>query len=426
MDMDVDFLAPETWKEEEIHERLRWLRENDPVHWSERNQLWVISKFKDVDYVSKNHRLFCSGQGVRPGNPMKLTLIDEDEPRHTRMRNLINKGFTPRMVRQMEEPFRQIVTETIDKVADAGECDFVDDIAVPIPLLLIANMMGIHKQDRERFHRWSDMLIAADGNLGDAKVMQEATQAFLEYSAYITPIIEERRRNPCGDLISILVGAKDSGVLNDFDNALPGEVSAEHQKLANDELIMLLVVLLVAGNETTRNAISGGMQLLIENPAERRKLIDNPSLLPSAVDEMIRLVSPVRSFSRTATQDTELHGKLIRKGQKVLLLYPSANRDPEQFEDPDAFRIDRNPIHLGFGVGVHYCLGANLARMEMRVTFEELLRRLPDMEYADGGPVFKPSPLVRACVHMRVRYTPERARRPAASAGAALDGATPA
>jgi cytochrome P450 len=166
----------------------------------------------------------------------------------------------------------------------------------------------------------------------------------------------------------------------------------------------------VAGNETTRNGISGGMQLLIENPDERQKLLDDPSRIPLAVEEMVRLVSPVHTFGRTATQDTELRGRRIRKGQKVLLVYPSANRDADEFEAPDTFKVERNPTHLGFGIGNHYCLGANLARMEMTVTFEELLRRLPDMRYAAGGPRIKPSALVRSCVEMQVRYSPERGR----------------
>ena len=408
MDVNVDFLAAETW-DEAMPERLRWLQANDPVHWSPVNELWVVSKYADVSYVSKNNRLFCSGHGVRPGSTVKIGLIDEDEPRHTKLRGLINKGFTPRMVGKLEGPFRQIVTETIDKVAAEGTCDFVDDIAVPIPLLLIAEMIGIRKEDRQRFHHWSDALIAADGNLNDPAVMAGATSAFIEYSTYLREIIEDRRQSPRDDLVSILVGAKDAGEITDFENVLPMAVSDEHQRLANDELIMFLVVLLVAGNETTRNAISGGMQLLIEHPEQRRKLLARPELLGSAVEEMLRLVSPVRTFGRTATQNTELRGKRIKEGQTVLMVYSSANRDPDEFPNPDVFDIERNPDHLAFGIGNHFCLGANLARMEMRVTFEALLRRVPDMEFSGSGAVLKPSALVRACVSMPVRFTPEGA-----------------
>ena len=181
------------------------------------------------------------------------------------------------------------------------------------------------------------------------------------------------------------------------------EISALH----NDELIKLMVVLLVAGNETTRNGISGGMQLLIENPEQKQKLIEDPTLLKSAVEEMLRVTTPIVSFSRTVTKDTELRGKRLLRGQKIFLAYPSANRDPDEFEDPDSFRVDRNPNHVAFGLGSHFCLGANLARMEMHVALEQVLRRMPDMEYAAGGPVLTPSSLVRTCAEMKVRFTPE-------------------
>jgi cytochrome P450 family 142 subfamily A polypeptide 1 len=361
-----------------------------------------------VSYVSKHQELFTSEHGVRPRNPAKLGLIDEGEPRHGQLRNLINRGFTPRMVKKLEGVFREITTEAIDKVASRGECDFVEDIAVPLPLLLIAEMIGIRKEDRDRFHHWSDDMIHAEGNMDDPEIVAVAGKAFMEYSAYVSEIIEDRRRRPRDDLVSILVGAEKEGVLTRFDvKALPGELNEEHLELANDELIMLLVVLMVAGNETTRNALSGGMQLLIENPGERDKLLADPSLIPSAVEEMVRLVSPVHSFGRTVTRDTELGDRKLREGQTVLVIYPSANRDADVFPDPDVFRVERNPHHLGFGIGNHFCLGANLARMELRVALEELLRRLPDMQYADEGPEIMPSALVRSCMRMRVRYTPE-------------------
>ncbi len=410
MEVNVEFLAASSW-DEQMPARTRWLQENDPVHWSEKDQVWILTRYEDVSFVSKNQQLFTSAQGVRPHMGTKLGLIDEAEPRHGRLRSLINRGFSPRMVKVLERAFREITDDAIDTVAKQGECDFVDDIAVPLPLLLIAEMIGIHKQDRHRFHAWSDAMIAGDGNFDNPEIIAKAGAAFVEYSTYVTKIIEERRREPRDDLVSILVGAKDEGILSDFggQRAHPelGEQAAEQAGLANDELIMMLVLLMVAGNETTRNALAGGMQLLIENPDERAKLIADPGKIPMAVEEMVRMVSPVHSFGRTATQDTEVRGTPIEKGQQVLMLYPAANHDPTVFEDPDRFRIDRNPQHLGFGIGTHFCLGANLARMEMRVAFAELLRRLPDMEYATGGPVVRPSALVRSCVEMKVRFTPE-------------------
>jgi cytochrome P450 family 142 subfamily A polypeptide 1 len=412
VDLDIAYVDSANWNESEMRERFRRLREEDPVYWSERDQLWIVTKHHDVEYVSKHQEIFTSAEGVRP-LPVKIGLIDEAEPRHGQLRALINKGFTPRMVRKLEGTFRELTKRAIDAVARAGRCDFVQNIAVPLPLWLIASMIGIREEDWDRFHGWSDDMIAGEGNLGNPEIVAKAGAAYAAYAAYASEVIEDRRRNPQDDLISILAGAKDQGMLKTFDTEEPH--SPLHEAAVEplggvhkDELIKLCVVLLVAGNETTRNAISGGMQLLIENPEERRKLAENPDLLNSAVEEMVRLVSPVHSFTRTVVADTELRGKRLLKGQKVLMIYGSANRDPEFYgADADRFRIDRGASHLGFGIGTHFCLGANLARMEMRVVFSELMRRLPDMEYANRGPVFRNSSLVRTISQMEVRYTPE-------------------
>lgn len=408
LDVNVAYLDPASW-DASIHERMRWLRRNDPVHWSEKDGCWILSKYEDVALVSKDQELFTSAFGVRLGNAPKIGLIDEGEPRHGKLRGLINKGFTPRMVKNLEIAFRTIVKESLDAIAAQGHCEFVEDVAVPLPLAVIAEMIGIRREDRHRFHAWSDAMIRGDGTK-DPAVMAKAGQAFVAYSAYVTEIIEDRRREPKDDLVSILVGANDSGMLGTFDQKLDDHHQDSHQlALANNELIMLLVILLVAGNETTRNGLSGGMQLLIENPGERKKVLDDPALLPMAVEEMVRLVAPVHSFARTVTRDTQIRDQKIESGQRVLMLYPSANRDEDVYEDADVFRVDRNALHLGFGLGPHFCLGANLARMEMRVAFEELLRRFPDMEYADAeGAVIVPSALVRSCVQMNLRFTPER------------------
>lgn len=407
MDIDVGFLAAESWEPQEMQARTQWLRKNDPVRWSEKDGLWLISKYEDVEFCSKHQDLFTSAEGVRFGNPAKLGLIDEAEPRHGELRALINRGFTPRMVKKLSEFFREITTEAIDSVAKQGECDFVTSIAVPLPLRLIAFMIGIRAEDYDSFHEWSDSMIAADGNFDKPEIVARAGAAFGAYAVYITEIIEDRRKNPQDDLVSILVGAKDDGKLMEFESTGGHLGDDANIDLHNDELIKLLVLLMVAGNETTRNALSGGMELLIENPDQRQKLLDDPSLLNSAVEEMVRMVSPVHSFTRTVTKDVELREKKLKAGDIILLLYPSANRDEDQFEDPDCFKVDRAPQHLGFGLGSHFCMGANLARMEMRVAFEELLRRLPDMEYSEGGPVIRPAALVRTCERMAVRFTPE-------------------
>ena len=412
---DIDYGHADSWNAD-MAERTRWLRENDPVHWSAESEAFIITRFDDVVHISKNNDIFCSGQGVLPGKlaATSIGLIDEDEPRHGEMRSLINRGFTPRMVKRWEEVFQAITDEALDAISARGECDFVDDVAVPLPLILIAEMIGIRREDRKRFHHWSDAMIAAQGNLDKPEIIAESGKAAMEYFTYLTEVIADRTENPRDDLISILIRARDEGVLgtkegrrNDIVEKELGR-SEEHRAMGKDELIKMCVLLLVAGNETTRNALSGGMQLLIENPDVRARLVADPTLIPQAAEEILRLVSPVLSFQRTATRDTELRGVPIREGQKVLMMYGSANRDAETFEDPERFDIDRRPQHVAFGIGNHFCLGANLARMELRVALTELLRRFPDMEYAAGGPEYGLSALVRSVVHMHVKFTPEK------------------
>jgi cytochrome P450 family 142 subfamily A polypeptide 1 len=407
MHENIDILDAHTWGPG-AHERFRWLRENDPVHWDAKNAIWAVSKHADVVYASKHHEIFCSGEGTRPNMPTKLSIVDMDEPRHGQLRNLINRGFKPRRVADIEARFRQFTVETMERIQRQGHCDFVKDIAVPMPIEVIADLIGIPKTDRDKLHHWSDTMIASDGNYDDIEQMTKAANAFAEYCSYIEDTIEDRRKNPQEDLVSVLVNAKDGGLLS-TDSAvvaskMPSEAATE---MAKDELTMFLVTLLIAGNETTRNALTGGMSQLIENPDERRKLLANRTLIPKAVEEIVRHVSPVLNFARTATQDAELRGRKIAKGEKILLMYPSANRDADVFQDPDAFKVDRDPNpHVAFGIGNHFCLGANLARMEIRVMLEEILNRMPDMEYSDGPPKVHPSLLVRSFTHMPVKFTP--------------------
>lgn len=408
VEIDVDYLDASSW-DGDMLARMRRLRNEAPIYWAPKSDLFVVSKFDDIVEISKNPELFCSGQGIRPRLPIRQALIDEDDPKHCQLRSTINRGFTPRMVKRLEDTFEQITRDAIDSVAAKGQCDFVESIAVPLPLILIAEMIGIPKEGHRRFHEWSDAMMRGEGNWDNPEIMQAAAKAAQEYAVYIGEIIESRRREPKEDLVSALVAADQ--LLGDFDqNTLGGVAGSDDEEfleLANDELTMVLVTLMVAGNETTRNALSGCVELLIRHPEVRDQLTSNPELIPDAVEEMLRFVSPVHSFARTATRDTVLRGQPIKEGQKVLMLYPSGNRDEDVFDAPDELRIDRKPQHLAFGIGHHFCLGANLARMELRVALREVLRRLPDMRFADAGPCVEPHSLVRSCTKMNVLFTPE-------------------
>ncbi len=381
------------------------LRATAPLSWDEKRDLWIVASHADVNFVSLHADLFCSGGGVRPDPSLDLSLIGLDGERHIRQRRLLNQGFSPRMIRAMEDRVRQVVTEVLDRIADRGSCDFVADIAVPVPLVVIAELMGLPVEDRDKLGDWSDRMMGGEGRSDpDDPMMVDATAAFTEYVTYVTAMVEDRRaarrdgRDTPDDVIKILVGADEDGVL------------ASSDELSEDELTMFLVVLLVAGNETTRNAIAGGMSAFRDFPEQWERLKADPTLFATMADEIARYVSPVISFVRTATEDTELHGQRIAAGERLLLLYQSANRDEDVFDDPNGFRLDRSPNpHLAFGVGPHVCMGINLARLEIRVLFEELVRRFPDMHVAPGfEPVYVEHALVHAIETLPVEYTPER------------------
>lgn len=398
----IDLANPDAFVDGVPFDALRRLRAEAPVYWHPEPNgpgFWVLTKYQDVMAVSLDSKTFSSWRGgtiirdFETPEDKQLNqniMLNMDAPQHTKYRRLVNLGFTPRMVNRLEPHLREMATGIIDRVAAQGECDFVTDIAAELPLQAIVELIGVPLEDRHLVFDWSNRMIGMDdpeysGSLDRGKL------AAMEMFMYANRLAEERRARPKDDLVSIL---------------MEGEVDGE--KLSEAEFDAFFMLLAVAGNETTRNLTSGGMLALMEHPAERQRLLADPSLMPTGVEEMLRWVSPVMYFRRTATHDTEIRGQKIREGDKVTIWYVSANRDEEIFPDAHRFDVGRHPNeHLAFGIGQHFCLGANLARLEIRIIFEELFRRLPDMELA--GPVKRlRSNFINGIKSMPVRFTPER------------------
>jgi cytochrome P450 len=387
----------------------RWLRNESPVHWDETNQLWVVSRHEDVSHVSRHAERYSAAHGVRPKVAAPMSIISMDDPEHTQQRRLINRGFTPARVRELAQHMRDITSQLLDEIQGRGEIDFVEDFAINLPLIIIAEMLGLDPEQRDRLYTWSDAMMAGDGHVNfDSPQLLAAADAFGEYATMCAELIEARRgRDDLTDLISILTNAQAEGALSAGGMAEGQEILGP-EGMSSDELFLFLALLVVAGNETTRNALTGGMLAFSLFPEQKQKLLDDPTLIDLAVDEIVRYVTPVLTFSRTVTETHEYKGRRLEAGQKVLMLYQSANRDEDVFDAPDDFRVDRDPNpHLGFGIGTHYCLGANLARAEVKTVFTELFARLRDIEITPGAPLVRgDSTLVLALQHLPATYTP--------------------
>jgi cytochrome P450 family 142 subfamily A polypeptide 1 len=351
------------------HQNLRWMRENAPVYWDEAGQVWGITLYEDVLGLSKDPHTWRSTGGIRPDSPAMPYMIDMDDPDHKKRRGLVNKGFTPRRVLEREGRIREVSVELIERAKARGRFDFVKDVAAWLPLVVIGDMLGVDAADHASLLEWSEAMILGTGATTMERML-DAGRAFDEYVAYQRRVIADRRANPRDDLVSILVHAEIDG-----------------ERLSDDELVMEALLILIGGDETTRHVLSGGMYQLLLHPDQRDALARDPSRIPVAVEEMLRWVSPIQNMARTATRDVALRGQRVEAGQKVILLYPSANRDAAVFPDPFRFDAARTPNeHLAFGVGAHFCLGANLARMELRVFFEEALARMPGLELTSSEP----------------------------------------
>ena len=343
------------------------LRATSPVHWNDVTKFWALLKYEDVRFVSRNPGLFSSTRGITipdPAQPQATqegNLIFTDPPRHRQLRRLVSFAFTPNRVAALEPKVREIVHGILDEVEAGSTHEFAEAIAAPLPTRMIAELLGAPAEDWEQFRAWSDAAVGS----ADPDIELDPIVSLAQLHQYFSKLIAERRSEPRDDLLSVLVGAE-----------------VEGERLTDEDLLNLSFLLLVAGNETTRNLIALGTLALIGHPDQCRKLVDDPGGIPDAVEEMLRWTSPVTHMARTATRDVEIRGQRIREGDTVVMLYGSANRDEEVFgDDAEEFRVARRPNpHLAFGLGEHVCLGAQLARLEACVLFEELLRRFPKLE----------------------------------------------
>jgi cytochrome P450 len=396
------------------HEAWTLLRREAPVYWYERPGIvpfWAVTRHEDIVKISRQPKIFQNAPrlavfpeletGEPPDREFARHLLNMDPPEHGRFRKLASHRFTPRTVQSLRESMEKITRDFLDEFAGDGtatEGDFVTGVSARIPLAVLADMLGVPRSDWELMFQWTNEIIGStDPDYQHGGSAEEtADAARMSLFSYFVDLAEKRRREPRHDIVSVLANAELEGA-----------------PVPQFELLSYFFLLVVAGNETTRNAMSGGLLAFIDNPGELDKLRQNPTLIDSAVEEIVRWTSPVIQFCRTPNQDVEIRGQRIKAGQNMTLFYPSANRDEDVFGDPFRFRIDRNPNpHLAFGIGEHFCLGANLARLELKVLFGQLAARLEEVELA--GPVRR----LRSSFVGGVKSVPIRYRmRPSCSSG---------
>jgi cytochrome P450 family 142 subfamily A polypeptide 1 len=368
----------------------KWMRANEPV-FRDRNGLAAAATYQAVIESERAPELFSNAGGIRPDQDAPPMMIAMDDPTHLLRRKLVNAGFTRKRVKDREESIGLLCDALIDAVCERGECDFVRDIAAPLPMAVIGDILGVLPSQREMFLRWSDDMMNFLSSTMAEVDLQVTVDAFGAYADYMMGMIAARKLEPTDDLISVLVHAEVDG-----------------EKLADHEIINEVSLLLIGGDETTRHTLSGGTAQLLREPSQHKQLVDDLTLLPSAIEEMLRWTAPVKNMARTITADIEFHGAQLKQGEKIILLFESANFDETVFGDPEQFRIDRYPNnHMAFGFGTHFCLGNQLARLELSMMNQRLLQRLPDMQLASAEPLpLRPANFVSGLEKMPVIFTP--------------------
>ena len=364
----------------------RLLQSDAPVFEVEKHGFFVVSRFDDVESVAQNWEEFSTTWG--PG-PMRMespvaSILQSDPPDHTRLRSIIARAFTPRAVQACDALVREYARERVEAILELGEANLVEEYAIPIPVVVIAEMLGVPREDRAIFRKWSDDIVGAIAGKVDPRQSQR------EFGEYFAAVVEKRRVEPRDDVISKLMGANNKG-----------------ETLTTPEVISFCLSLLVAGNETTTGLIANIFFELAKRPDDWRRLREDPGLIPSTVEESLRYDAPNQGLFRHTTRDVELHGVTIPAGKKVLLLFGAAGRDPRHFPDPDHFDIARSPNrHLAFGAGVHHCLGANIGRLEANIALECAVSRIAELKLVDEQPPYVPVFFIRCPEHFRVEVSP--------------------
>ncbi|MDP6931387.1 MAG: cytochrome P450 [Myxococcota bacterium] len=384
----VDLLDPDThagdpWP---LYE---WLREEQPMYWDAINELWCISRYDDIIGLARQPELYTSSEGNVPKMPADASFINMDGKQHYDRRKLVAAYFKPSAIRKMEQHIRDAVDLLIDEVIERGECDFVEDIAAPLPVQLIGEMTGIPEEYFGMVREWMDVFVT--GGSGPDHVTDEVNEAFINFGALHMELVDQRRQAPQDDLLSIWVQAEIDG-----------------QKMDEDDLLFEHTMMMIGGSETARNAISGAVLELAGLPDQKALLQANPELCANAAEEATRWVTPFIRMSRTATQDSRFAGAQVIEGQELIMLYPAANRDPRKFDDPYRFDVERDfgkARSISFGYGHHHCIGSFLALAEAKATFQALIERMPDWRVV-GEPVPTRSSFIRGLKSLPISFTP--------------------